>query len=236
MAWIGLGAAVLLTAAVLQFFRPATAIARGQALVAGRLNELLPSSLPGGWSGKELPLGESELLRQRTEGLLQFDDYVYREFSRNGITFAVYAAHWQPGKMPTRLVSLHTPDRCWVENGWICEASRNREPLFAAQGLPATEWRIFSSPGGRGKIYTAFWLLRDGRIYDFGEGLNTIPSPIKWWRGVLEESRGGMPEHLFVRITSDRPFELLAKDPVWAELAAALRRLGLQERMEVPAS
>lgn len=225
---LGFVALVLASAAFFQVRAPDTLAPPASSRVAGKLSEMLPRSLAG-WTSRELPLGENELLRKRTEGILQFDDYVYREFARGGSSFTVYAAYWEVGKMPTRLVSLHTPDRCWIENGWTSLDRRNRQIIFADRQLPPGEWRVFSPPGGRGNVYTAFWLLVGGRPYDFGSGLNTIPNPLKWWANVVAEARGGRSDHLFVRITAERPFDGLAHEPVWGELAEALRRIGLRE-------
>jgi Protein of unknown function (DUF3485) len=223
-------AMLLLTAVAVQYFRPIDLAYEGSAQVVGKLAEVLPRHLTGGWSGMDLPLGESELLRKRTEALLQFDDYVHRRYANAERSFSIYIAYWKPGKMPPRLVSLHIPDRCWVENGWTCLQSRNRQTSFAAADLPPCEWRIFTAPGSEQKIFTVFWLLVDGRPHEFGSGSNRIPNPFAWWAGVLKEARGDKAAHLFVRITSDRPLENLVQTSAWPEMAAALRQIGLKSR------
>lgn len=229
---MGLAAAaiLLLTAVAVQFLRPANLAYNGDARVVGKLAEVLPRQLPGGWTGTDLPLGESELLRKRTETLLQFDDYVYRRYANAEKSFSIYIAYWNPGKMPTRLVSLHIPDRCWVENGWTSRQSRNRQAVFAADDLPPCEWRIFSAPGSTQEIFTVFWLLVDGVPFGFGPGANRIPDPFAWWAGVIKEARGEKAAHLFVRLTSDSPLESLVQLSAWSELAAALKQIGLKNR------
>lgn len=228
MVVLGFATLVLALAAFFQVRATDALTPPARSRVSGKLSEMLPRHLAG-WVSRELPLGENELLRKRTEGILQFDDYVYREFTHGGLSFTVYAAYWEAGKMPTRLVSLHTPDRCWVENGWTCRDRQNRQIIFADGHIPPGEWRVFSPPGGRQNVHTAFWLLVGGRPYDFGSGLNTVPNPLKWWANVVAEARGGRTDHLFVRITMDRPFEELATEPVWRELADALGHLGLRQ-------
>ena len=83
------------------------------------LNGFVPGTVPG-WSGRDVPLGANEFLSSEVEKVLNYDEAVYREYSRAGESFGVYVAYWGPGKMPTRLVASHTPDRCWTENGWRC--------------------------------------------------------------------------------------------------------------------
>jgi hypothetical protein len=222
--------ALLLTGVVVQFLRPVDLAYEASAQVVGKLAEALPRQLPGGWIGTDLPLGESELLRNRAEALLRFDDYVYRSYANAERSFSVYVAYWKPGKMPTRLVSLHTPDRCWVENGWSCLESRNHQESFGAADLPPNEWRIFSAPEGAQKTFTVFWLLADGVPHDFGSGTNRIPNPFAWWSSVLKEARGGKAAHLFVRFTSDRPLEDLVQLSGWTELVASLNQVGLKNR------
>jgi len=194
----------------------------------------LPQALPG-WQTNELPLGPNELLTERATEILRFDEYVYREYSRASQGFAVYSAYWSPGKMPTRLIALHTPDRCWTENGWICQ-EQQFGVLVGQSGnmLYPAQWRVFTPPGQNNRQYVLFWLLVDGKPYNFGHRLNTIPHPLKWWSDVIDEAVAGSKEHLFVRITSSRPFEELAGDPGWEQLLVALGKLGLGEAPKAP--
>ena len=225
----GVGVVILAAALIFQF----TAGNPGMASAAIQRMDLaarLPSRLLE-WQSKDLPLGPNELLRNQTAEILRYDEYVFREYSQGARNFAVYAAYWAPGKMPTRFVALHTPDRCWTENGWTC-LDQKYEVQIQSSGvrLLPTQWRVFNPPGGQAKQYVYFWLLVGGQSHDFGQRLNTIPNPVKWWQNVVDEARAGNPEHLFVRVTSDRPFEELAGDPGWEELLGALARLGLEAR------
>lgn len=81
---------------------------------------LLPASLPG-WQVSDVSLGATEAAEANVAGVLQFDDVVFREYRSAKATFAVYAAYWRPGKIPTQLVASHTPDRCWSSAGWVCD-------------------------------------------------------------------------------------------------------------------
>ena len=94
------------------------------------LTQMVPLKLTG-WEGRDVPLGPNEFIAGEVEKILNYDQVLNREYRRNGEAFGVYIAYWGPGKMPTRLVASHTPDRCWTENGWHCTAMRfkQKEPF-----------------------------------------------------------------------------------------------------------
>jgi len=143
----------------------------------------LARSIPAtvdGWSSREVPLGTSEFLAGEAEKVLNYDEVLNREFNRGGEAFGVYVAYWGAGKMPTRLVASHTPDRCWTENGWRClEMKFKQREIFEGSALQPAEWRLFETPGGS-PTYVLYWHLVDGRAYDYGDRFNAIPDPLLW--------------------------------------------------------
>lgn len=190
----------------------------------------LPSRIPqqvSGWTGRDEALGDTELTRRAVENILNFDEAVYRIYRKGSSEFGVYVAYWAPGRMPTRLIELHTPDRCWVENGWICKDSKFGYQFGAETMFPPAQWRVFTPPGHSAPTYVLFWLLVDGQPYDFGKRLNSAPNPFRWWGQFMQEMADGYRGHLFVRLTSNRPFEELAGDAGWQQLTAALGQLDL---------
>ena len=98
-------------------------IGHGQKNRGPHLAQSVPAHVAG-WSSRDVPLGQNEFLASEAEKVLNYDEVVYREFTRGRVTFGVYVAYWGAGKMPTRLVASHTPDRCWTENGWHCTAMK----------------------------------------------------------------------------------------------------------------
>ena len=107
------------------------------------LSEILSDELPG-WRVKDRSLGETEAVRYRVGQVLNFDDYVYREYDRGDLRFSAYVAYWRPGKMPVRLVNAHNPDRCWSQVGWRCTALESEVAKTLPGGsLKPAEWRIF---------------------------------------------------------------------------------------------
>ena len=228
-AYWALGFTAVLLAGALAFQFLLKPVVRRDALSSIQLAKRLPSSLAG-WRMSELPLGPNEFLERRSAEVLRCDEFVFREFSRGETKFAVFSSYWGQGKMPTRLVSMHTPDRCWIENGWTCPKQvYGANVESASQRLVAAQWRLFNPPQSREDVFVLFWLMIDGKPYDFGRRLNRIPNPIRWWADVVDEAKSGSKEHLFFRLTSNRPFEELRGDPGWEELLGALAKLGLRE-------
>lgn len=197
------------------------------------LGTLLPAALDG-WTIRDEPLGPSEFMQDAVAKNLNYDDYVNRIYQRGPRQFGVYVGYWSPGRMPVQKVASHTPDRCWTENGWRCEAeeyaytlglqgppvARNRAPLKPGQ------WRRFTSPNGV-RQDVVFWHLVGGELYDFGERFNAAPHPLKWWRDTVRYAFSGSAEQYFIRLTSDRSFEELADDPGFLRILEVLGRMGL---------
>jgi hypothetical protein len=215
---------VLLAAAALQslaVFRE-TPQPRGPHLEAH-----VPASVRG-WRVRNLPLGQNESVRDAVVKTLNYDDVVYREYSRPGIAFAVYAAYWGAGKMPTRLVASHTPDRCWTENGWTCQDMRFRQTLKVMdRPLQPAEWRQFQPPGGGPLINVLYWHLVDGRVLDQGGRFNAVPHPLHWWKDAVQQALRGSREQYFIRITSTAPFERIWNEPGVIEVLRGLQTIGL---------
>lgn len=226
------GALVLAVAAALQRYKLRD-IKEGDRHSAARpvmLAERLPRALPG-WTGRDAPLGSTEIVRSATEKILNFDDFANRIFRRSGGEFGVYVAYWSPGRMPVQKVASHTPDRCWSENGWTCEALRAGEQVPWREGvLKPAYWRIFTPPANHGaRQYVLYWHLVGGELYDYGTGFNRKPNPIQWWRETVHYALKGSADQYFIRLTSDRPFEEIWQDPGFQEVLSALAKLGLAE-------
>lgn len=226
--FLSIVAAALLVGAVgLQTWPPNRAVkSPGK---GAHLAGIFPAKL-GAVPARDLELGSTENTRVMVERTLRYDDVLYREYRVGEATVTVYAAYWGPARMPTQLVASHTPDRCWVENGWACEQSRHDVTvgITGDSFLPA-EWRLFKAPVGP-KLHVVFWHLVGDQVYDYGERLNRVPSVWRWWRDAASQIFKAPPEQYFIRVTSDIPFEKLQGDPGWEGLLDALARLGLERK------
>lgn len=191
------------------------------------LAQTIPMNVVG-WNSHNVPLGPSEFLSSEAEKVLNYDEVLNREFRRGDHVFGVYVAYWGAGKMPTRLVASHTPDRCWTENGWHCLAMKFRQPeTFAGSSLQPAEWRIFEPPNGGNPTYVLYWHLVEGRSYDYGGHFNNVPDPVLWWKDAMRQALLGSREQYFIRLTSDEPLEKLWQDPGVGAVLQSLERLGL---------
>jgi hypothetical protein len=222
-------ALVLVACVILQFVRVRD-VKEGDRAAPARpvsLNQRVPEKLAG-WDGHDEPLGPNEFLRSVLERTLNYDDVVYRVYTRRGVSVGVYVAYWSQGRMPVSKVASHTPDRCWPENGWTCE--ERRFPVVLSAGnvtlLPAP-WRRFLPPGGGSPEYVTYWLLVGGKLFDFGESFNGTPSLIAWWRDSVKYAVLGSREQLFIRLSSNRPFAELCDDPGFQQIVRALAKLGV---------
>lgn len=192
-----------------------------------KLAELLPQGSQG-WSSVDMPLGNTEAVVERSNALLNFDDYVFRSYRRGNQEFQVYVAYWGPGKMPVRLVNAHTPDRCWSQTGWQCTDMRFRQPARSPQGdLLPMEWRVFAMDGQR--LYVHYWHIVGNEIHNYGHGFNQAPPVTVVFQDILKYGLNLKREQFFVRITSGQPLENFEKDPMYVEVLQSLGQLCLLE-------
>lgn len=227
---ITVAAVVLLSAFALQFMHVPNVKdgVAGGGTAAGDLAKAVPVQT-GGWIGKEEKLGPSEFVSDAAARVLNFDDYLYRIYQKDGRSLGVYIAHWAPGRMPTHKVASHTPDRCWTENGWKCNETKFAVPIQAGdKTFKPAEWRRFTPPGGGPTQYVLYWHLVGDELYDYGARFNARPDPVKWVRDSIAYAVKGSQVQYFIRLTSNRPMDDLLADPTLGELWRSLGALGLE--------
>jgi len=229
IATVALGAALALQTVQIRDVKRGDVTSPAQPIGLGKK---VPETLVG-WSAQDQPLGANESLRSAVERTLNYDDYVFRSYTRGDTQFAVYVAYWTAGRMPMEKVASHTPDRCWSENGWSCNAMRYPEILDSEAGrLKPAYWRIFTPPSMGPKQYVLYWHLVGDELYDYGGGFNQRLSVLRWWSDMLRYAFTGSQEQFFIRLTSTRPFEELRGDAGFEAVVAALARLGLSSRQQ----
>jgi len=179
-----------------------------------------------GWASESLPLGSSEATSESALKLLNLDEFVQTRYTWRGREITVYVAYWRPGKMDTRFVMMHTPDVCWVRNGWKKEEFRDSTKLDLNEFdvIPA-QYRIFSVNGHREMVY--FWLLVNNKLYDYSRKSNIYPNPWPFLRDFIKEMKNGKPEHLFVRISSNMTEKELLAEPLFYEILRRLEPTGI---------
>ena len=158
----------------------------------------LNESKNGSWLVKDLPLGETERQTKVAQELLQFDDYIYSEYSSGNAKFTIYLAYWKPGRAARGLAGGHTPDTCWTAAG--CKILDRISEISPDPSLPPGEWRRFRMPGGtNAEVY--FWHIVGGKVLHFDQ-----ESPIMWLRDAIREISVARSEQYFLRITTDGSF------------------------------
>mgnify|MGYP006268291753 FL=1 len=192
------------------------------------LSELIPAEIKG-WESEDLPLAETESVEDVALRRLNFNDYLYRAYRRGDTRVSVYIAYWEPLQMPVRQVGSHTPDVCWVLNGWECETIKSDVSFALGEGrLKPAEDRVFTAEGIT--EYVIYWHLIQGKAY-------RPPNEIgMWdrWNMLTDHFRFGLnqkPEQYFVRISSNKPFDTFWDSSAFENL---MREVAQAVELKVP--
>jgi len=184
------------------------------------LQAMLPQSAAG-WQV------ESEPNLYRFAGTLRTDHLAQRTYVRRDAAGAeqitLYVAYWSEGQASVGFVGSHTPDACWPGTGWVPSAVP--DPLVAldvgGRTLPAAQHRLFTSEGYPQQVW--FWQLHEGRTVDVGD-----PKSVRALIRIALRygfRRGG--SQAFIRISGNRPWGEISRQPFVAEFVEKARALGL---------
>jgi len=197
----------------------------------GYLASKIPMQI-GSISGTDKELAATEEVKRATERTLNVSDYLNREYkTADGKTFSLYMSYWLPNKEKMVLASTHTPDRCWIKNGWKSNPEKrlngkiikiNDKNLFPAY---SREYSINVNSYNTVTRKVWFWFIVDGKIYDYKTSSNYIPNPILWIKNSIIESIEGYPEMYFVRLDSDLEMESFLQDKDFQSLLEILGNL-----------
>jgi hypothetical protein len=146
-----------------------------------------------------------------------------RRGPRGNEQVTIYLAYWAQGQASVGLVGSHTPDACWPGTGWVAEWVPDPRVVLTSGGhtLPEAEHRLFADGDYPQQVW--FWQLYDGHPVDVGS-TRSVPALI---RIALRYGfrKGGEQE--FIRISSNRPWAEIAREPFVAEFLERVRPLGL---------
>ncbi|NRA27652.1 MAG: exosortase-associated EpsI family protein [Opitutales bacterium] len=189
------------------------------------LDSLIPRDLPG-WTVKDLPLAETEELRGRVEEMLDFDDYVSRIYTRGSTQLILYIAYWKPGSAPIKQAHEHTPDICWVLNGWepkVREHGIDLDLVFATDAHPA-EFRIFEKNNTEQSV--VFWHVVGNDIYtnERNDARAVTPS-LNFLKTIQQFGLNQKREQFFVRVSSNRDVRIVLNEPSTAPLREHLAEI-----------
>lgn len=177
---------------------------------------------PAGWSTatstglyRFADILETDHLGQRT--------YVKKRPDGEIVQVTFYVAYWKPGQAGVSVVASHTPDACWPGAGWspLRTAATEVELALTDRTLNRAEYRMFTN--NRTAQHVWFWHSYDRRIipeFDPRAPLELLKSVFRY--GVRSDG-----EQLFVRLSSNQPWDMLADEPLIAEVFDRLRPYGL---------
>jgi exosortase len=215
-----LAATLLLASGITGFFVAHTRAVPRDAGPVPDLAAILPASAPG-W--RVVTTGN---LYQFAD-TLQTRDLEQRSYFKgtpeNFTQVTVYLAYWPPGQASVSTVATHTPDACWPGVGWqpVPTGATRFRPVVAGRTIPRAEYRLFTSNGFRQHVW--FWHLYDGAPITQRDPR----SPRELLAIALRYGFRKDGDQMFVRISSNRPWDAIANEPLVAEIFAHLRHYGL---------
>jgi len=158
---------------------------------------------------------------------LQTDRLVQTTYNRpiphGRLEITVYLAYWPVGQTPVSFVAAHTPDACWPGSGWTARpVASPRMPLsIGGRKLDDAEYRQFTQDVFLQHVW--YWHLYNGRVIH-PEGARS-PRQLLLLAFKYGFHREG--EQLFVRVSSNQPWDVIATEPLLQEIFARLAQLGL---------
>ena len=189
----------------------------------GQLSYIVPEEL-NGWKIIDQDMAESPESSERISDFLNFDDALFRIFKKGDTFVGLYIAYWLPGKASYRWAGAHTPDTCWVQNGWTrldrkyCIPFQNEETPFQ----PA-EFGVYEKDGSAQNVY--FWHLVGGEAFGYEqEGGHNI------FAALLDIKKYGLNlrnEQFFIRLSSNKKVDELKKLEGFKQILDSLSEIGL---------
>lgn len=215
--WTGLSAIAALVVLLWSQTRPAAS--------AGGPAPDLPALLPASADGWEVYTARD---LYRFADVLHTDNLFERTYVRRGggstVQFTAYVAYWRAGQAPVSLVASHTPDACWPGSGWIKVDAPPGPADLSLPGRPVApaEHRLFRQPDGYAQ-HVWFWHIHDGRVISYRDPYSVSAL----LRIALDYGFRRDGDQLFIRLSSNVPWEQLAGDPLVRRLLENLARTGL---------
>lgn len=195
-----------------------------QSTKEGDLEELVSASLPG-WSVSELPLGETEEVKNAVERILNFDDVLSRVYTNGNMQLTVYIAYWEAGKIPPRMVGNHTPDTCWVLNGWECtERQYSVETRIADQDFKPAEFGVYEIDDNRQHVF--FWHVVGDQLQSYRQ--QKEHDRLAFVKDLRAFGLNQRREQYFIRVASNVPFHEIFSDSGFEKLMTDLHDLTLK--------
>lgn len=190
------------------------------------LATIFPTVLTG-WKVEDHEMAESPESSARISEFLNFDDALFRTYKKGGIYFALYVAYWKPGTASYRWAGAHTPDTCWILNGWACTERQNAVPFSSknAEFQPA-EFGVYEKDGVAQKVY--FWHLVGGQAMTYEQ--KGMPNIFGALVDIQQHGLNLRQEQFFIRLSSNCDLDTLKQQPEFRQILNGLENIGLGRR------
>jgi hypothetical protein len=178
----------------------------------------LPKSVPG-WSIEVKPIADSPEMTKIAEGLLRYDAATLRIYRKNNLEIGIFIAFWLPGKIHPQNIDAHTPDVCWVANGWNMNVLPPLPNFTEGTGpeVPLSNVRHFKALGK--ELEVLYWHV-NGTEFRSNHSVDEMLLPRRkllerqlrnYWNSVTVGSR----EQLFARLSvNGKASDLVHEEPI----------------------
>ncbi len=194
----------------------------------GTLAEVIPSNLPG-WKMQDLEIADTPESSARISEFLNFDDAIFRTYTKNDTEVGLYIAYWSPGKASYRWAGAHTPDTCWVKIGWNCTKREYSMPFQHGDLLfqPA-EFGVYETETDRQNVY--FWHLIGNKAYSYKQ--KGEPNIFGALIDIKHHGLNLRKEQFFIRLSSNKTIDQLKQVNEFSEILDSLAKIGLATTAE----
>lgn len=214
---LGLAGVALAFALVYQFLGPRS---RRQSMAIPNFDRFFESA--NDWQIEELPIANTPEMLRSVESLLRYDYASFRVYKRGNTEIAIYMAYWLPGKVHPQNIDAHTPDVCWVANGWQMELRPPLPPVRVStrggtQKVLLVNHRSFTTQNST--LDVLYWHI-DGGHFRLNESVDEAAlSKSEYWKRRLRKEwvtiTAGAGSQLFVRVsTNEKLADLLDTEPL----------------------
>ncbi len=189
------------------------------------LAEIVPNKL-NGWRIEDQDMADSPESSARISDFLNFDDALFRVFRRGDTFVGLYIAYWTPGKASYRWAGAHTPDTCWVQNGWTCLEREYSIPFSSGEtNFQPAEFGVYEKNGAAQYVY--FWHLVGGEAFGYEQqgGHNIFAALID----VKNHGLNLRQEQFFIRLSSNKTIDELKKLDGFMEILDSLREINIAQ-------
>lgn len=187
------------------------------------ISDIIPKEIEG-WSYTDYDLATSEESSDRIASFLNLDDSIYRVYTKGNIRVGVYVAYWTPGKVSYRWAGAHTPDTCWVVNGWTRLDREYSIPFQVNQiKLKNAEFGIYKKDQTVENVY--FWHLVGGE--PFGYAQKEVPNIFGSLIDIQKYGLNLRQEQFFIRLSSNKKLEDLEATEGFDTIIKGLSQLPL---------